>query len=420
MYGTRRDTSTPHNEAPIGLTDLGRVRVLGALADAGPLTRSDIVARTGLARATVSSVLYDLIGGGLVRESAAPEGGGPAAGGGTRAGRPPQLLALAPEAGYAVGLDIGHDRVRVVLTDLVGTVRWDRTTLLPVDDHPDETLATAEQLVDAAVADTGVPRDRILGLGAGFACPVDQDGQRLHADNIMRGWTETRPVDELAARTGLRVQMINDANAGVLAERRYGAARGSDDVLYLRLSSGLGIGAICGGRMLLGHKGIAGEIGHVSVDRNGALCRCGNRGCLETVASPPAIARLLSHSWGRTVTSEELPGLLAAGDRGARRAVEDAGEVVGRALAAAVMLLNPQLIVVGGELAAAGEVLFEPLHRALVHDTTGSHIEHLKIMESALGDSAGVRGAAATVLEHVPELLAQAPAAPEAAATPRP
>ncbi|MGH6657195.1 MAG: ROK family protein, partial [Actinocrinis sp.] len=206
-------------------------------------------------------------------------------------------------------------------------------------------------------------------------------------------------------RTGLPVRIVNDANAGVLAERRFGAARDCADVIYLRLSSGIGAGVVCDGRMLLGHGGLAGELGHVTVEPQGAVCRCGNRGCLETVASPGAVSDVLARSWGRPVPIDELVDLLRRGERGAMRVVEDAGDAVGRALAPAVMLLNPRLIVIGGELATAGDALFGPLRRALLRNTMTSHGQPLRIEASDLGDSAGVRGAAALVLEGVPEHL---------------
>lgn len=396
VHTTHQDGRTSA-KTPISLTDLGRVRVLRALAESGELTRSELVSCTGLARATVGSVAFDLIGCGLVRETPATESVG------SRTGRPPHVLSLEPASAAALGLDFGHDRVRAVLTDVVGTVRWEGSELLPVDRDPEGALDLAERLIGAALRGSGVNRETILGLGAGFACPVDKDGRHLYAQDIMQGWVGIRPVEELTARTGLPVHIINDANASVLAESRYGAARGCDNVLYLRLSSGIGAGAISDGRRLLGHGGIAGELGHIIIDRGGLLCRCGNRGCLETLASPPAIADLLARSWGRPVDADDLPALLEARDRGAVRAVEDAGEAVGRALATAVMMLNPRMIVVGGELAAAGEILFTPMRRAITRNTTVSHTESLEIVTSALGGSAGARGAAALVLENMPE-----------------
>ena len=393
--------TSPHGgaDAPINLWNLGRVRILQALTERRSLSRAELVQRTGLARATVGSVVYDLIDAGLVRESANT---GPT---GARTGRPPQMLSLEPDAGYAIGIDVGHDHVRATLTDLVGVARWDRSEALAVDDDPEHAIGTAVALIEAAIAETGVARGKILGLGLGIACPVDASSGELHAEDIMAGWVGVRPADELANRTGLAVRIINDANAGALAERKFGAARDAANVVYLRLSSGIGAGVVCDGRMLLGHDGLAGELGHVTVEPQGALCRCGNRGCLETVASPTAIADQLGRGRGEPVHGSDIDALLAAGDRGTVRAVEDAGEAVGRALAMTVMLLNPELIVVGGDLVSAGEALFEPMRRTIGRTIMRAQQNTLKIVPGALGDSAGVLGAAALVLDTIPERL---------------
>jgi predicted NBD/HSP70 family sugar kinase len=392
-------------EAPINLWNLGRVRVLQALTETPRLSRSDLVQRTGLARATVGSVVYDLIGAGLLAEVT------DAATTGARTGRPPQLLSLRPDAAYAVGLDIGHDHVRAMLTDLLGTPLWDTTEALVTDEDPEQALSTAARLVDRAAADTGLRKDKILGVGLGIACPVEAGRGELHAENIMPGWVGVRPTDELAERTGLSVRIINDANAGVLAERRFGAARDCANVVYLRLASGIGAGLVCDGRMLHGGDGLAGELGHVTVEPLGAPCRCGNRGCLETVASPTAIVELLSRGRPNPVRIADLAGLVRDGDRGTLRLIEDAGEAVGRALALVVMMLNPELIVVGGDLVVAGDALFEPMRRLLGRNTMGSQNRTLRVVPSALGDSAGVRGAAALVLDTVPERLGLDPPA---------
>ena len=399
---TRPAAEAPGADSPINLASLGRVRVLRALAERATLSRAELVQRTGLARATVGSVVEDLIAAGLVRKATEP----PASA--ARTGRPPQLLSLEPLAGFAVGLDVAHDHVRAILTDLVGTTLWDESVALSVDGAPQPALDTAAALIDRAIRETGVPRSRVLGLGLGIACPVDASGE-LHAEGIMPGWIGVRPTDELTGRTGFGVRLVNDANAGVLAERRFGAARACANAVYLRLSSGIGAGMVCDGRVLLGAGGFAGEIGHVTVEPHGDVCRCGNRGCLETVASPPALATLLSRSWGRTVTPAELSELIRNGDRGALRAVEDAGEAVGRALAFTVMLLNPELVVVGGDLLIAGASLFEPMRRILTRNSMTSHTRRLRIVASTLGDSAGVRGAAALVLDGVPERLGLEP-----------
>lgn len=391
----------PDAGTPVNMRRLGRLRVLQALT-AGELSRAELAARTGLSRTTVSSVTFDLIGEGLVQEQNAAATSGP------RLGRPPSTVSLVPSAGAAFGVDVGHDHARVILCDLVGTPIWDDSVDVDVDTSAEDTLATATALVERALAETGQDRAALLGLGVGIACPVDRRTGELRAEGIMPGWVGIRPGAELTARTGLAAHVINDANACVLAERRYGAAQQCDDVVYLRLSSGIGAGVVCDGRMLLGHEGLAGELGHITLEPHGAVCRCGNRGCLETIASPTAIAALLSRSWGRTVSGAELGELVRDRDRGALRALDDAGEAVGRALAMTVMTLNPRLIVLGGDLAAAGDLLLEPIGRALQRNSVSGQHHHVQLALSALGDSASARGAAALVLADAPHLLSGA------------
>jgi predicted NBD/HSP70 family sugar kinase len=391
-------------DTPVNMRRLGRLRVIQTLTDTGEVSRADLMQRTGLSRTTISSLIVDLVHEGLVREqSAAVVTPGP------RLGRPPQVVSLVPSAGYALGLDIGHDHARLILSDLVGTPVWDRRVDLDVDTSAEDTVAASTRLIAAALRDTEVDRAAVLGLGVGIACPVDRRTGGLRAEGIMPGWVGLKPAQMLAERTGLRAQIINDANACVVAERHYGVAQQCDDVVFLRLSSGIGAGVVCDGRMLLGHDGLVGELGHISIDPNGAVCRCGNRGCLETIASPTAIAALLSRSWGRPVTSAELIALLRAGDRGAVRALQDAGETVGRTLAMTVMTLNPRIVVVGGELAAAGDVLLEPIRRTLQRNSVTGQQRELQVMVSALGDSASARGAAALVLAETPQLLSERP-----------
>lgn len=385
---------------PVKLRRLGRLRVLQSLSDEGEISRPDLVRFTGLSRATVSSVIADLIDEGIVGER-------PGAAATSRLGRPPLTVFLEPASAYAFGVDIAHDHVRTILSDLSGTSVWEDVVPLDVDGAAAVALDAAASAVRRGLSVSGTDPGLVLGVGLGIACPVDRRTGGLHAQGIMPGWVGVRPADEVVERTGLQARVINDANACVLAERRLGAARTWDDVVYVRLSAGIGAGIVSDGRMLLGHDGLAGEVGHVTVDPQGALCRCGNRGCLETVATPGAIAALLAASWRRPVTTAELADLIVTQDRGVLRAVEDAADAIGRALAAAVMTLNPRLILVGGELAVAGQVLTDGLRRALERNTVASHHQEIEITVSALGDSAAARGAAALLLADAPARLSE-------------
>lgn len=210
---------------------------------------------------------------------------------------------------------------------------------------------------------------------------------------------------ELEARLQMPVQVENDANAGAMGEHLFGAGRGHDDVVYLRLSAGIGVGLILGGMPYRGVAGVAGEIGHTCVVENGLLCRCGSRGCLETIASPVAIADLLERSRREPVPVAGLLDALHAGDRGVERAISDAGAAVGTALAATINLLNPGLVIIGGELAQAGDVLLDPIRNAIHRGVVRPAASTVRVIAGALGEQAEVLGAAAIQLAHAPEAL---------------
>ena len=194
------------------------------------------------------------------------------------------------------------------------------------------------------------------------------------------------------------VQLRNDAHAGALGEHLFGAGRGVSDMVYLQLSARIGVGLIIDGRPFAGATGIAGEIGHSPVVENGMICRCGNRGCLETVASTVAIADLLTRSRGEPVSPQRLVELVRAGDRGASRAVADAGGAVGRALAATVNVLNPTLVLIGGDLAATGDVLLNPIRSAIERHSVVAAINAVQVTRAALAENTEVVGAAAIQL----------------------
>ncbi len=192
-----------------------------------------------------------------------------------------------------------------------------------------------------------------------------------------------------------------------MGEKLFGAGRGVDDLVYVRLSAGIGAGLILSGRPYHGSLGVAGEIGHILSDRQGSICRCGNRGCLETIASPVAVAALLEQSTGRPVSIPALLELVAADHRGAQRAVADAGEAVGTVLAALVNIVNPQLLLVGGELAGAGETLLDPIRTAIARHCVAPAGDSVRVAAGTLGPRAEVLGAAALILAQSPHTLAQ-------------
>jgi predicted NBD/HSP70 family sugar kinase len=392
-------TSSP---GPLSVRQLNRLRVIETIYRHPTTSRAEITRHTGLARQTVSTVIDELLRAGIVEEHAAPEDARP-----RNTGRPPILLSLVPGAAFAVGLDFGHEHIRVAVCDLSGQPIVDDFSPAEVDHAPNESLDLAQELVRNALSSAGIEREDLLGVGMGLAAPINRKTGELEANGILPGWHGIRPAAEMAARLGVPVQLENDANAGALGEKLFGAGRGVDDLAYVRLSAGIGAGLILSGRPYHGSLGVAGEIGHVLTDRQGPICRCGNRGCLETIASPVAAAALVARSTGRPVSIPALLELVSADHRGAQRAVADAGEAVGIVLATLVNIVNPQLLLVGGELAAAGEILLEPIRAAIARHCVAPAAASVRVAAGTLGPRAEVLGAAALILAQSPHTLAQ-------------
>jgi predicted NBD/HSP70 family sugar kinase len=379
-----------------------RLRLLEALYQRPATGRAELARLTGVSRGTVSALVEELGRAGVVEEHAAAE---PARPRGT--GRPPILLSLVPGAAFAVGLDVGHRHVRVAVCDLSGRPVADDWAAVEVDHAPVESLDLARELVQRALDGAAIDPGRVLGVGMGLAAPINRSTGALEADGILPGWQGIRPAAEMERRLGVPVELENDANAGALGERTFGAGRGVDDLAYVRLSTGIGAGLILGGRPYRGVLGVAGEIGHVRMREDGRICRCGSRGCLETVASPEAIAATLPARSGKPVSVAGLLRLVEAGDRGACRAVADAGEAVGRALAMLLNVLNPELVVIGGDLASAGDVLLDAVRATVERDAVPGAAGSVRVVAGTLGERAEVLGAAALVLARSPHALAR-------------
>ena len=367
-----------------------RRRVLDALRHRGTASRAELARVTGLSRSTVSSLVGELQDSGLVVESTrAGDGGGV---GGSQ-GRPPVLLTLDRRAGAVVGIDFGHGDVCVAVADLGRTVLGERTALVDVDHAGTGALDLAADLIDDVLEETGIPHDRVLAAGMGLSGPVDHEADLVHRSTILPSWGDIRPGAEMAERLSVPVYIENDANLGALAEMSMGAALGRRHVIYLMIAAGIGAGVILDGKVVHGAGGTAGELGHVLADDNGPICRCGNRGCLETLVAGPAIVDMLRPTYGADLTLDEVLAHAAAGEPGATRAIEDAGRAVGRALAGLVNVLNPEMIVVGGELAGAGETLLAPVRVAIERHAIRPAAADVDVVASALGDRAEVLGA---------------------------
>ncbi|OKI49721.1 hypothetical protein A6A27_08965 [Micromonospora sp. CB01531] len=367
-------------------------RVATTLRVYGPSTRAELVALSGLSRTTVSAALADLGAAGLIGERASAHG--PSGG-----GRPASVVRLTRRAGLAAGIDIGRRHVRLALADLAHEVLnvHETRTDFDLDDRPDDALATAVGLFDSALAGIGAGRDDIVAVGLGVPAPITRD-RRIGSPPMLPGWAGLRPADAFADLLGRPVRAENDANLGALGEYVWGAGRGCSDLVYVKLATGVGAGIVLDGRLYRGAAGTAGELGHVTLDARGAVCRCGNRGCVELAVGGRA---LLAHARQAKPELADLAALIAAardGDPGCRRLVADAGTQLGYALGNLVNLINPQRVVLGDELGTATDLLREPLQRGLAETAFAAAAEAVEVVQSDLALRAAAYGGIALAL----------------------
>jgi predicted NBD/HSP70 family sugar kinase len=382
------------------LRELNRLKVLEVVREHEMVSRAQIASLTGLARSTVSTLVGELQRAGLVVEREDVQAESAASG-----GRPPLLLSLDPGAGAVIGIQFGHEFVRVAIADLSLTILAEGMVERDVDHDAQSGLEAAAELVGDLIGAAGVDRERLIGAGVALSGPVDRTSGRVLSSTILPGWVGIDIAQWLSERLSVRVEVENDANLGALAESVLGAGRGVSEMAYVMLSSGIGGGLILEGRLYRGARGMAGEIGHVSVDDAGHMCRCGNRGCLETIVGAAALTELLRRSHGDGITIDKMVGLARGGDPGCRRVVADAGELVGRIAAALCNQFNPERFVVGGELALAGDLLLDPMRESIRRYAIPDVAESLTVVAGALGNRAELMGALALVVGQSEQVL---------------
>jgi predicted NBD/HSP70 family sugar kinase len=366
-------------------------RVIGAMVQAPGLTRAELGARAGLTRSPVGLALAALDERGFIEQRVGGEVRG--------MGRPPLRIFLTGNAGYSIALELGSRAVRGGVFDLMGTERHAVEQPFADAGDPGAVLDAATAAVEALLGGSDLDRDAVFGVGIVVAGPLEAQGAPISGVGADE-WMGFDLAKALERRVGLPVQLENDANVGAVGEHRFGAGRGCDDLLYLRMSPTIGVGLIINGALYRGVSGIAGELGHISLGGAGPLCECGNRGCVEALAGPQAIMGDM-HGVAHAEDVGAVVRAAQAGDRRAQRALTDAATVVGEGLAAAIGLLNPARVVVGGELAAAGDLVMEPLAAAIGRRAFPAAASAARLVVGELGPRAELLGASTL---HLPNL----------------
>ncbi|MGW0389924.1 ROK family transcriptional regulator [Streptomyces sp. NPDC003042] len=379
---------TPGSQSSLHRANLERV--VRAVRLAGSLTQAEIARTTGLSAATVSNIVRELKEAGTVEVTDTSAGG-----------RRARSVSLSGDAGIVIGVDFGHTHLRVAVGNLAHQVLAEEAEPLDVDASWVDGFDRAEALVGRLIEGLGVGRDKVIGVGLGVPGPIDVESGTLGSTAILPGWAGINPRRELSQRLGVPVYVDNDANLGALGELVWGSGRGVKDLAYIKVASGVGAGLVINGQIYRGPGGTAGEIGHITLDESGPVCRCGNRGCLETFAAARYVLPLLQGSHGPELTMERVVELARDGDPGCRRVITDVGRHIGSGVASLCNLLNPSRVVLGGSLADAGELVLTPIRESVGRYAIPSAARQLSVLTGSLGGRAEVLGALALVLSEM-------------------
>ncbi|MGW7202154.1 ROK family protein [Streptomyces sp. NPDC054837] len=363
-------------------------QVFTTVLSQGPLARLEVARRVGLSAAAVTKAVRPLIEAGYLVEGADDEAR-PAL------GRPANLVRVDGGRALFIGVKVTGDEIIGVLTDLCCRIRVARHVPLP-DRAAKAVLASVADLVQDLLTEAdGVP---VLGLGVAVSGDVDRAEGTVRYSPFL-DWRDVPLAELTALTTGLPVTVDNDVRALTVAEQWFGAGAGLSDFAVVTVGAGIGCGLVVHGRVVAGAHGVAGEIGHVTVDPNGPLCHCGNRGCVEAIAGEAAIVRQIQEITGvELADAAEALALARRGVAGAREVYARAGEAIGRGIATVANLLGPERVIISGEGLAAYDLFAEQIRDAFVAAAFGSAAQ-CDVLTRPLPFEEWARGAAATAIQ---------------------
>ena len=382
-----RRTSPPGSQS--SLREANRARLVESLKRHGRLTQVELAGSTGLSPATVSNIVKELTAAGLLHTSFT-----------SRSGRRATLVSLARQLGLVAGVHYTSRQLHIAIADVTRTVVSQTSLPLPLDHRHDAQLDRLAILLGELMESLGGSVADLLAVGLALPAPIDPRTGMVSTPGLLRGWEGVDVAASLTERIGRPVHVDSEANLGGLAEAREGSGRTASSSVFLRVGHTISAGLIVGGDLFRGVNGKAGQIGHVTIDENGPICRCSNRGCLEMYAGGPALLSLFPPDAGMQRISDLLQAA-EDGDGSSRRVIADAGRHIGIAAASLCNLFDPELIVVGGELAQAGEILMAPMRHSLERSALPSADGLPEIVGASFGEWAETRGAIAVALDHV-------------------
>lgn len=381
-------------------------RIVRCISAQGYITASEISRCTGLARSTVSTVLSDLRDVGIVVETS-PDASVP-----RLVGRPVKRVSLNPHTGTAVGIHLGLAEIELAVLDMAHNFVCRSQLTLGRDYAPSDAVEAALEELTSEFAQHDRSFDGLIGIGISVSGPVSPDGRVLRS-SILPQWAGVNIFELFSPRFECPVKVENEANCGAIAEMTWGAAVGEPDFVSMKIGLGVGGAIIKDGRLVTGIAGGAGEFGHICLVPDGALCRCGNRGCLETIASFATPLEQLNASRGTSMDLGAAIELAKGGDVEIRGLIRQAAENAGWGLSVLCSATNPPLVIIGGLMAQAGDLLMEPLletyerHLMIKPQELQQDFRTRIELGRFLSDDS-LRGAAGLVLHSIDSIVRQA------------
>jgi glucokinase-like ROK family protein len=368
------------------------------------ISRVELARELNLTRAAITSIINDLQAMGIVDEVE----------GQIRSGRKPIVLEINPHRGYVVGMDMGATHVTMLLANYAAHVVKDIEWTIDIDDGPQKIISQIDEHLHQMLMEMNLRMEEIKAICLGVPGPVVLRGGMVSEPPIMPGWDKFPIESYIQSLWDVPVTLGNDAELGAIGEWAYGAGRGEENLAYVKVGRGIGAGLLLDGQIYHGADGSAGEIGHITIDENGPLCSCGNRGCLEAVAGGNAVARRamgLVKKGQRTelamirpvdsIQSKDVIAAACNGDLIAQQILSETGAHLGTAIAGLVNLFNPSMIIVGGGVSQIGDLLLEPIRQTVQKRSLRMASKRLRISTALLGRRSSAMGAVVQALSLI-------------------
>lgn len=382
---------------PQAAREHNRALILRLIRDTGPTSRAELARMSRLSKPVVTDIVDGLIRFQLVKETTKGE---------AVLGRKPILLEINREALWVMGIDLSRNHVDLVITDLLGEPQRKMSRRISFEDEDAGYPERVVKYVTDIIHDSRVDPAHIAGISIGYPLPLSHVKRMIVSDGQVVGWKTVRLKELIQKEFNVPVYLDNDANVAALYEKWYGQASDFKNFLFVLVGNGVGCGIMIGGSIYRGTHGIAGEIGHMSIDPNGPRCLCGSRGCLETLVSVPRLLSQILEEDVKAGRGDGLPTLDQVCERALQHdavvieKVREMSEYLAIAVTNLVNTFNPEAVVIGGPIAKLGDLLMEPLSLALAARAHPLFANKTKLVLSRYSEDAVVRGAAFLVIER--------------------